>query len=105
MKSGRSLLVFSEKNGSVISHSDVELREVSTTPSFLLFPLDSTRISHSKYTQQRNHEILVQRVPNEPDVLVPHPLKKPGRVNPTQPAPIGDPSPRIDDTHVFSPVL
>lgn len=68
----RLRLVFSEKNGSVISDSDIELREVTPTPSFLLFPLDSTRVSRSKHTQQRNHEILVQRVPDEPDVPVPH---------------------------------
>lgn len=95
------LLVFREQNGTVISDGDIELGKIRTPPSTLLFPLFSTLVSDPKNTEKRNQKILVKRVPNKPNISVPHKTQKPKRVDPVQGAVLWDPFPRVDEAHVL----
>lgn len=89
----------------MIGHSDIKLGKISTFPSTFLLPLLGTHISHSKHTQERHQKVLIQWVPNKPNIPVPHQTQEPGRVNPGQSAWFGYPFPRIDETHVLSLAL
>lgn len=84
----------------MIGHSDIKLGEISPSPSPLSLPFPSTTVTHSQHTQKRDEKVLVQRVPNKPNVLVSHQIEEPGRVDPIQIAGAGQPLPGIDPRHV-----
>jgi len=86
----------------VIRHRDIELGKISSFPSPFPLPLPGTHVSHSKHTQERHQEVLIQRVANKPNIPVPHQTQKLGRIKPRQSAGFRDPFPRIDETHVCS---
>lgn len=95
------LLVFGEQNRTMISNSDIEFGKISTSPSTLLFPLPCTLISNPKNTQKRNQEILIERIPNKPNILISHHTQKPKRVDPRQIAATRNPFPWIDQAQIF----
>lgn len=86
----------------MISHSDIELGKIGTFPSTFLFPLLSTLISKPENTKKRNQEILIERVPNEPNIPIPHTTQKPNRVDPVQVASMWDPFPRVNEGEILT---
>jgi len=97
----RILLVSGEQNGTVISDGDIEFGKIGTPPSTLLFPLFGSLIGDPENAEKRSQEILVEGVPNKPNVPVPHPTQKPKRVDPIQVAVLGHPLPGVDDAHIL----
>lgn len=98
------LHIFRQQNRTVISNSDIKLRKISSFPGPFSLPLLSTRISQSQNTQKRYQKVLIQRVPNKPNILISHHFQEFSRVDLGQNTAFGHPCPRIDPTHV-SPLV
>lgn len=97
----RILLVFGEQNSTMISNSNIKFRKISTPPSTFLFPLSCTLISNPESTQERDQEILIEGIPNKPNILISHQTQKPKRVDPIQIAATWDPFPWIDQAQIL----
>ncbi|XXG49030.1 hypothetical protein AAC387_Pa02g3322 [Persea americana] len=86
----------------MVSDCDIEFRKVPSSPSPLPLPLARSSIGRSQNTEKRNQEILIQRVPNEPNSPVSHQTQKPNGIDTWGIAVFRDPFPGIDRFHVLS---
>ena len=86
----------------MISDGDIELGKISTPPSTLLFPLLSALISDPENAEKRNQEILIEGVPDKPNIPIPHHIQEPKRVDPGQIAPAWDPFPGVDEAEILA---
>lgn len=106
-KKKEHIRVLSEQHGAVISHGDIELGEVPTPPRPLPLPLARPSIRRPQRTKERHQEVLVQRVPHEPDPPAPHEAQEGVGIdarNSISSAAIGVPGPRVDRPHALPPV-
>lgn len=76
------LLVFGKQDRTMISDGDIVFGEISSPPSTFPLPLFGTVISDSENAKKRNQEILIERIPNEPYILIPDGIQKPKGVDP-----------------------
>ena len=98
----RTLLVSREQNSTVVSDGYIEFGKIGTPPSTLLLPLLGALISDTENAEKRSQEILVEGIPNKPNICILHHTQKPNRVDPGQVAALWDPPPRVDEGHVLA---
>lgn len=96
------LIILGEKHGAMVRHGDVILGEVTTPPRLPPLPLGRPRIRRPQSAEERDQEVLVQGVSDEPDPLPSDGFEERRRVDAGEGAgaATGGPGPGVDAAHV-----